>query len=1706
MLDHSTRFFRRFSLPTILSRRTKQAQALENLLSDSELYLNSDADTRRQLLAQIARFAAHHRLSAEQAAHLWKDRQLRPTRRRFLCKGLLVAPLLLTLTASVLLFPRFAEQSALTALFTGIALFGTIWEGFSLILEGGVRRLFPSAKIPVLHKEKAPPICAMLVASAHADAIQTVGRLEMLIAANPKAKGLFGLILILPDAPAQYSTEDEALCEPFLTAFRALEEKLDRPLRLAVCRRSYLPREKHWKGAPSSAELLGACHALLCGEESLFGLTVGSKAPEAEPQALYIAPADATLSPDGLRLLAATLFHPLTDSDCLLPILRSADRTQSRVIDAYTKRQITLQKAGSALPYSGYGMIGLSALARLREAGGNMPLSCALASTDLHTECLPASDGSRRAEVLLLSALPTLRIKIAAVLRLPLYLTLLYSSPVLCLCGILLSDADLIAELLAAVGSGMRFSTHTLPTALRLGREALDRLLFPVRHCFDALPFSDRLGRPKGLIGTLSTVGAGIAVSLLCQVPQAIVGLIWAAAPLLSLPAAKAPRKAIPAAERRYLLALCKRCWAYFERTVSAEHPLPPSARDGSSSDTTPDAFSFYLIACLCACDLGLIDRHTLESRLRMALDAWERLPLYNGLPYDRYSLETGDGASGSRIDTASCGRYALSMALLSAGLAEYAVDQPSLAELSRRAAHLWQRADYTRLYDSGHSAFYEAITPSGDSIGRLDLLASPAECICIAALALGQLDPAAWKGLRRPAKGNCPWYTLRSQGDTLEDHLLPALFLESNQESLLGRAQSHACLTALKERSLSPRNAALMLPFFPMPALHALHRLERVGDLPDKCPNAMHSGQTMAAVVNALGDRRLSRRLMRLPAFASLAPLLNEPYDRLEPSRRLAPAPAEHSANACTSSDASPSIVLAGDSRWGVLWAEGRRMRPFYRGKPMGYPASPSYLYDDGHFSGLLLFCDSRPIDLPALVRQREDGGVTLSFQSGRYALHASLTLPEEGLLELTLTADGGESHLSALFCFCPPRSAGMPFWLETINEGNILLIRADGYFAALSAEGLDRLFIRAEDAPLPLGEEALPSLLERTGNFTEGGLLSPACRIGGRLGGTANCRFRLAFGESRAAVLSMLKGHPSQGCVQADVLPPLPGKAESALERALSLELGWLLKEGALKAVVPSADSDAFSPHLRKCLDRALDLLQKRGFETALQPYRLASTRDLPADQLLRSCLPSARRPSLTSPPLPERTRIRLTEGALTIKKGKDLPPVGRIYGNHFCAFDADSYTPALRFWGEKEKVPLCLTMPAPSRSERQSAVALFYAASEVCYGQAEVRYIGEGYSVCAHLSGNQPLLVLEVTAPFAADLRLTLGEVSSETEDSRFWHRDGGTVVFCTRILREGKTIFLLGSFERASDRRYYQIREEVSGRLAGGLPLSERAPYSAELTWQSKPPYPAPLLIHPALAAQVPEAFPLLLFFEAGAADRALVKVFEGSDPLPKVSACLLWAETTENIDFLREKISYSTPSGRVHESIYLASARALDLLIEASPDSPLLARLLDAFAALARRMGDHSGETLYREKLSALAKARTFPRASDSIEALAERLLCGDRQGVSDWKRHIDTLALFPSAQEGSALWSLFWYGILGYRETPNAFILRPIACALLEGAAFTLRKKDTLYRIRITFSASQSCLLDGKACTGPFLFDKKEHFLEITVEKSARMV
>lgn len=94
--------------------------------------------------------------------------------------------------------------------------------------------------------------------------------------------------------------------------------------------------------------------------------------------------------------------------------------------------------------------------------------------------------------------------------------------------------------------------------------------------------------------------------------------------------------------------------------------------------------------------------------------------------------------------------------------------------------------------------------------------------------------------------------------------------------------------------------------------------------------------------------------------------------------------------------------------------------------------------------------------------------------------------------------------------------------------------------------------------------------------------------------------------------------------------------------------------------------------------------------------------------------------------------------------------------------------------------------------------------------------------------------------------------------------------------------------------------------------------------------------------------------------------------------------------------------------------------------------------------------------------------------------------------------------------EGEGGWSLYtgaaaWYyrlileKMIGYDETSTGFTVTPKLCKELDELSVDISRHETLYRVHIKSGNKKEYRLDGKIVNNMFQFDKKTHFLEISV-------
>ncbi|WP_313704910.1 GH36-type glycosyl hydrolase domain-containing protein [Massilia sp.] len=165
--------------------------------------------------------------------------------------------------------------------------------------------------------------------------------------------------------------------------------------------------------------------------------------------------------------------------------------------------------------------------------------------------------------------------------------------------------------------------------------------------------------------------------------------LLWFLSPVLawwlSLPhPPRAPR--LSAAQTRFLAALARRHWDYFETLAGAQDNWFAPDRLQEHPDTmlahrtSPASIGIGLLSTLSARDFGFIPQSALLARLRASFDSMALLERHHGHFYAGYDTRTLAPLAPVRIDTAASGNLAGHLLTLAAGLEQLA-DLPIAGE-----------------------------------------------------------------------------------------------------------------------------------------------------------------------------------------------------------------------------------------------------------------------------------------------------------------------------------------------------------------------------------------------------------------------------------------------------------------------------------------------------------------------------------------------------------------------------------------------------------------------------------------------------------------------------------------------------------------------------------------------------------------------------------------------------------------------------------------------------------------------------------------------------------------------------------------------------------------------------------------------------------------------------------------------------------------
>lgn len=405
--------------------------------------------------------------------------------------------------------------------------------------------------------------------------------------------------------------------------------------------------------------------------------------------------------------------------------------------------------------------------------------------------------------------------------------------------------------------------------------------------------------------------------------------------------------------QRDMLLSLARETWRFFAEmdtdlppdNIQLDPPAAPARR------TSPTNIGLYLLSCVSARALEIIDEKECLDRVSRALDACERMERWRGHLFNWVDIDTLKPLAPRYVSAVDSGNLT-ACALTCAGMIGNEV-------LSHRLRALAEGMDFTALYDEKKQLFRIGVDVDNNALSEshYDLLASEARILSFTAILLKQVPLQHWRQLGRACVAAGDGAALVSWSGTMFEYMMPELLIKAPALSLLGesvraavRAQmavgtpwgiSESGYHAFDQRMnyqyrafgvdalslgggsggvIAPYASALALAAEPYCAAENLERMAALGwrgergfyEAADflhagadgrpalvKSHMAHHQGMTLCAICNALTGDALSRGFMDDPRARAISLLLEERPATLsrrrppkKPARTAKPAP----------------------------------------------------------------------------------------------------------------------------------------------------------------------------------------------------------------------------------------------------------------------------------------------------------------------------------------------------------------------------------------------------------------------------------------------------------------------------------------------------------------------------------------------------------------------------------------------------------------------------------------------------------------------------------------------------------------------------------------------------------------------------------------------------------------------------------------------
>ncbi len=340
------------------------------------------------------------------------------------------------------------------------------------------------------------------------------------------------------------------------------------------------------------------------------------------------------------------------------------------------------------------------------------------------------------------------------------------------------------------------------------------RVLFSHKHLLEWVPSADaeRQRSPnEPLIFWPNYLSAALLIAASVHAPlwlllTAPLAALWAIAPLTAkwLDTPEKRPKPLDPGQKDALLDIAARTLRFFEETVTPDtHFLPPDNLQlepprGIAPRTSPTNIGMYLVACVSAMELGLLDADSAARRIEHTTESLEKMEKWNGHLYNWYDVRTMAPLPRRYVSSVDGGNLAACLLLTAQALRSRLSEvDASLLGLPARLDALAAAMDFSRLYDPKADLFYVGLLVDDGTVGNshYDLMASEARLLSYIALMRREVPIRHWHRLGRSMTKTRRGAALVAWSGTMFEYLLPALFLKSPDGTLLGDTSLHAAL-----------------------------------------------------------------------------------------------------------------------------------------------------------------------------------------------------------------------------------------------------------------------------------------------------------------------------------------------------------------------------------------------------------------------------------------------------------------------------------------------------------------------------------------------------------------------------------------------------------------------------------------------------------------------------------------------------------------------------------------------------------------------------------------------------------------------------------------------------------------------------------------------------------------------------------------------